>query len=241
MHSPKILVVENETIISDHIISILQELEYSPIQPVTNYTEALEQIEHENPDLVLIDIFLEGRKTGIDLAEEINLKHKLPFIFLTANADRETVDLAKKTKPQAYLVKPFDKEDLYTAIELSLHKFAQQAEANNPEEETEEEKYIFIKDNRDYIKVLYSDITYATSDHVYFDVYTVQRKKYVVRGSLAEYEKRLGPNFFRVHRSHLINLNYLESVNHKEVTVNGVTIPLGQSHRQDLLNKINRA
>ena len=241
MHCPKILVVENETIISDHILSILKELNYISFQPATNYTEALEQIEHEQPDLVLIDIFLEGRKTGIDLAEEINRKYKLPFIFLTANADRETVDKAKITKPQAYLVKPFDKEDLYTAIELSLHKFEQQTNVNDAETDAGDEQHIFIKDHKDYVKVPYADIAYATSDHVYFDIYTVHGKKYVVRGSLAEYEKRFGPHFFRVHRSHLINLNYLESVNHKQVTVNGVIIPLGQSHRQELLDKLNRA
>lgn len=241
MSRSKILVVENETIISDHIISILNELDYASTQPVTNYSEALEQIEFEQPDLVLIDIFLEGKKTGIDLAEEINRKYKLPFIFLTANADRETVDKAKITRPQAYLVKPFDKEDLYTAIELSLHKFAQQGAAKRSSFGANNEKSIFLKEHKNFVKVPLADIAYATSDHVYFDVFTIHGKKHVVRGSLAEYEQKFGPDFFRVHRSHLINLNHLESVNHKQVTVNGVSIPLGQSHRQELLNKLNRA
>jgi DNA-binding response OmpR family regulator len=68
--------------------------------------------------MLLLDINLNDTKDGIDLAEKINELFQLPFIFLTANSDSATIERAKKVKPNAYLVKPFNKDELYAAIEI---------------------------------------------------------------------------------------------------------------------------
>ena len=105
----KIGVVEDELVIARTILTTLDELGYLHCGPSINYTEALEMLEHDKPDLLLLDIQLAGRKDGFDIAEHINERYKLPFIFLTANSDIETIDRAKKVKPHAYIVKPFTK------------------------------------------------------------------------------------------------------------------------------------
>jgi len=117
----KIGVVEDELVITRTIVTALEELGYPHCGPAINYTEAIEMLEDEKPDLVLLDIQLAGRKDGFDVAENLNENHRLPFIFLTANSDVETIERAKKIKPHTYIVKPFTKEELYAAIEIAFN------------------------------------------------------------------------------------------------------------------------
>lgn len=241
MNEVKILVVEDEIIIADNLIRVLQKLGYKTLEPASTFTEAIELIENEMPDIALLDISLGGRKSGIDLAEEINRSYKLPFVYLTSNADRTTIDKAKLTNPQAYLVKPFNEKDIYSAIELALHKFSQQNVVLKDEENLVIKDALFIKDQKHYKRVLFKDIVYVASDHVYLDVHTISGKKFVVRGSLNDYQQIFGEKFFRSHRSYLINLDYLDEIDHKEVVVAGNKLPFGTNQRQELMTLLRRA
>src|SRR5207342_1455996 len=87
------------------------------------------------PDILLLDIQLGGHKDGVDLAWEVKKNYDIPFIFLTANADAATVERVKQVAAQAYLVKPFRENDLFTSIELCLHNFSQAQNLKSPEEE----------------------------------------------------------------------------------------------------------
>src|SRR5919202_6006521 len=120
----KIGIVEDELVIARTVLSTLDDLGYSHCGPAINYTEAMEMLEQNKPDLLLLDILLSGKKDGVDVAQKLNELYHLPFIFLTANSDGETIDRAKKVKPHAYIVKPFTKEELYAAIEIAFSNFA---------------------------------------------------------------------------------------------------------------------
>src|SRR5438045_190655 len=98
----KIGIVEDELIIARTILSTLDELGYLHCGPAISYTEALEMLDNNKPDLLLLDIQLSGKKDGIDVAETVNDVHRIPFIFLTANTDPETIDRAKRVNPHAY-------------------------------------------------------------------------------------------------------------------------------------------
>src|SRR5919198_3115548 len=119
----KIGVVEDELIIARTILGTLQELGYECCGPAINYTEAMEMLEQNKPDLLLLDIQLSGKKDGIDVAQKLNELYQVPFIFLTSNSDGETIDRAKKVNPHAYIVKPFTKEELFAAIEIAFSNF----------------------------------------------------------------------------------------------------------------------
>ena len=124
MKKLKVLVVEDEIIIADNICRTLQSLGYEVFEPALNFSEAVASIENEKPDIAILDIHLAGAKTGIDLAKKINHSYNFPFIFLTANADVSVVNNVKKVAPQAYLIKPFSKNELYTSIEIAIHNFS---------------------------------------------------------------------------------------------------------------------
>ncbi len=119
----KILIVEDNVIIADDMQSMLEEIGYEIVDNVIVYEQAEEVLKNNHVDLVLIDIILASDKTGIDLGKHIREKYNIPFIFVTSNSDRATVENAKTVKPNGYLVKPFEQQDLYTSIEIALSNF----------------------------------------------------------------------------------------------------------------------
>lgn len=119
---PKILIVEDESIVALHIRNSLQHLGYDIFAVVSSGEEALKITEHAKPDLTLMDIQLNGSLDGVETAEILFKKHQIPVIYLTAFADGPTIDRAKTSEPFGYLVKPFEEKDLRGALEMALYK-----------------------------------------------------------------------------------------------------------------------
>ena len=122
MKRKKILIVEDQLIITMDLEYMLEELGYEVCGICTTYEDAVSAIKVGQPDLLLVDIILSGQKTGIDLAHEINQTYRIPFIFLTSHADRSTIEAAKSTKPAGYIVKPFNRNDVYASIEIAFNR-----------------------------------------------------------------------------------------------------------------------
>lgn len=122
MAEKKILVVEDEAIVAEAIAESLTKQSYNVVGIVTNGEEAIEKAAQTQPDLVLMDIVLEGDMDGIAAAEKIRNSFHIPTVFLTAYADEETLKRAKLTDPFGYIIKPFQQKDLYVTIEIALHR-----------------------------------------------------------------------------------------------------------------------
>jgi two-component system cell cycle sensor histidine kinase/response regulator CckA len=118
----KILVVEDERIVAEDIRRSLKKLGYEVSAVVSTGKEALRKVKQLKPDLVLMDIVLRMEMNGIQAAEKIRESHDVPVIYLTAYADEETLDRAKKTEPYGYILKPFEDRELQTTIEMALYK-----------------------------------------------------------------------------------------------------------------------
>ncbi len=126
MSNFKILVVEDEVFIAKDIQSSLIKMGYDVPAIAYDSESALDKIYQISPDLVLLDITIRGTKDGIEVAEIINEKHKLPFIFLTSHSDRTTLERAKQARPSGYLVKPFKDKDLMSTIEIAIFNWSEQ-------------------------------------------------------------------------------------------------------------------
>ncbi|PSB26679.1 hybrid sensor histidine kinase/response regulator [Stenomitos frigidus] len=120
--SAKILVVEDEPIIALDIQRQLIQLGYTVVAIADCAAVALKAVERWRPDLALMDIRLRGDKTGIETAVQIRQQHPIPIVFLTAHADRATIEQVKAAQPYGYIVKPFETHNLITAIEVALNK-----------------------------------------------------------------------------------------------------------------------
>lgn len=125
MSEIKVLIVEDEPLIAEDIGEYLSNSDYSVLAIVHNMKDALKVLQNHTPDIALLDINLNGELDGFKIAEEINLKYKFPFLYLTSYADKATIDKAKYTRPMGYIVKPFVEVDLYSSIEIALYNFSQ--------------------------------------------------------------------------------------------------------------------
>ncbi|MBD3182005.1 response regulator [Candidatus Poribacteria bacterium] len=130
----KILVVEDEGIVAQHIKKILERIGYTVSKLVSSGEKAIDFIKQERPNLVLMDIMLKGQMDGIDTAQQIRNKFNIPVVYLTAYADNGTLQRAKQTEPYGYLVKPFQEKDLRTTIEMAIYKHKMESKLAESEE-----------------------------------------------------------------------------------------------------------
>ena len=122
MTPEKILIVEDERIVALEIRSRVQKLGYTVTGIESSGEKALESIRTNPPDLILMDIRLQGKMDGIQTAERILDQYEIPVIYLTAHSDYDTLDRAKKTMPYGYVLKPLNEQILMSNIEMALFK-----------------------------------------------------------------------------------------------------------------------
>jgi len=119
----RILIVEDEAIIANDIKRTLEKFGYIITDIAKSGETALQMVKESTPDLVLVDILLEGSLNGIDITQTIQREYNVPVIFVTAFSDPNTVNKAKLTAPYGYVSKPFEDNELFSSIEMALHKF----------------------------------------------------------------------------------------------------------------------
>lgn len=122
MKPTRILIVEDETIVALDIQDRVSDLGYKVAGVADRGDEALALVASTQPDLVLMDIRLKGRMDGIEAAEEIRQRWRIPVVFLTAFSEDSTLQRAKVTEPFGYLIKPFEDREIQAAIEMALYK-----------------------------------------------------------------------------------------------------------------------
>lgn len=226
----RILIVEDEVLIAGTIERYLRKQGHESVGNAISYEEAVQMLEAEKPDLILLDIRLNGEKTGIDVAQYIREKNiETPFIFLTSQMDRKNLEAAKATLPDGYLMKPIHKQTLFTTIEITLHN-------------TQQEERINLSDGQTNHNIALKDIVYLEAEHVYTKVFISGRKHpLMVRRPLSQLQEELPKDkFLRTHRSYIINVDCVESWNISSVTINEDTIPISRSNKETVLNILKK-
>ncbi len=130
----KILIVEDERIVGEDIKVRLKKLGYSVPSIAHSGEEAIEKVKVLKPDLVLMDIVLDGEMDGIQAASIITSLYNIPVVYLTAHADPKTLERAKITEPYGYVLKPFNDRDLNISIDIGLHKHRMEKKLRETEE-----------------------------------------------------------------------------------------------------------
>ncbi|OKL41725.1 LytR/AlgR family response regulator transcription factor [Pontibacter flavimaris] len=250
MEKVRLLIAEDDVVIAQNLAFSLEELGYEVCALVSTGEELLLEVYRYNPDLAILDITLEGKLDGIDTAAILSRSSQIPFIFMTALSDKETIDRAKQTRPHAYLVKPFDIRTLQSSIEVAIHNASarQQQPASINTEATapsaaENDSYLlhdalFVKVRNRLEKVALRDIVWAEAQDIYCNIKTPQHL-YLVSQSLKNVEQRLpGKDFMRVHRSYLVRLTAIEAIEDNHILIGGKQIPIGNTHKEALLKRL---
>jgi DNA-binding LytR/AlgR family response regulator len=192
-----------------------------------------------------LDINLKGEKDGIWLAGQIREHYKIPFIFLSAFSDPATVEAASRTRPFAYLVKPFTQADIFTAIEVALKNYAEQMEelklpASHSSINTEVliNDAIFVKDNLVFQKIIVREIMYVQAFKNYLELH-LSGNRHVIRSTLTDFQKILPKeHFMQTHRSYVVNLHFVEKVGGDFMLVGSVNVPISRGFKDEVLKRL---
>ncbi|MEM8526543.1 MAG: response regulator [Bacteroidota bacterium] len=225
------LIVEDEVLIADTLKRYLQKQGHEVVGTAISYEEATEIYQKEKPDLTLLDIRLNGQKTGIDVAQFIqNQSYSCPYIYLSSQLDSHSINCAKSTFPSGYLTKPIQKASLHTTIEMAM--YAHQYRRGEVGTTT-----IQIFDGSRNHQIATEDITYLEVDHVYVQINLKNGKQLLQRSSLGEILDQL-PNqqFVQTHRAFAINKKEVNHWDSSHLYVQNISIPVSRARRKEVAN-----
>ena len=249
MSEIKVFVVEDESIVSKDIQQSLKRLGYQVCGSASSGEKAIEGITEAKPDVILMDIMLKGEMTGIETADIIKQSIHTPVIFLTAYADNATLEKAKKIQPYGYIIKPFKEVDLHTSIELAIYKHKKIVEVEKERDflfsivenkDNAPNDFIFVKSNSQFVKINLKEIMFieALKDYV---VINLLNKRYTIYSTMKDIYVKLGAvDFVRIHRSFIIRLDKISSIDYPNLRLDGIDkfFPIGGSYKEDLMKRI---
>ena len=245
-----VLIVEDEFMIAEDIAMRLTDMGYHVAGKSESVENALSVLENEPVDILLIDISLQGEKTGIDLAAIINERFQLPFVFLTSLANESIVEQARRVNPSAYLLKPFNGRQAKVSIDMALWHFYGKKEKKQPDPHEAPEDHanefllqmpgcLFLRNGSHYTKVLFDDILWLEADSNYTVIYT-NKDKFTYSSVLKNFEDKLpSKDFFRVHRTYIVNLKNVTGLEGNMLLVGEKRIPVNKSCRDLVFNRFN--
>lgn len=213
MNNTRVLIVEDEVLIAEYILDLLNDESFQAVKMAHTKEEAIQLMDNFDPNVILMDINLNGINSGIELAKQKN--QNAAVIFLTGQYDYELMSKALATSPESYLTKPIKQNDLFAAIQLAVLK--------------SELKTIKIRDGVNTVNVKLEAILFVKSDGNYIDIIT-KNKKYSIRMSLDTFlNEAKNSNFVRVHRSFVINKTKVTKVNTNTVYIGEVEVPISRN------------
>ncbi|MAX71991.1 MAG: hypothetical protein CMC76_12995 [Flavobacteriaceae bacterium] len=219
MKSLNIYIVEDEPIIVSTIEVALRKQGFYAVGDAEDYHTALRDIELLKPDLTLIDIQITGEKDGVDLAKALDQK-KIPYLFLSSQTDPSTIELVKQTNPLGYIVKPFTETGLRTNIELAWHNYNQS-----------QQHFITIRHEGRFHRINEETIKYLKAYDNYCYIVT-NTETFLVPHTLKHISEELKGDFFlKSHRSYVVNLKHIHSVDKNSLFLDNDSIPLSASQK----------
>jgi DNA-binding LytR/AlgR family response regulator len=234
MEKARVLIVEDQLITARSIEAILVGHGMEVLGICKSGEETLEMADRNHPDLVLMDIKLQGKLNGIQTATALQDIQPIPVIYLSDYTDKATVRKATETHPANYLAKPFTESDLLRAIDIAISNFnASKATAGNDED------FVFLKTRQQtYSKLRYNDIIYVEADRAYSRIQAVDNL-YTLPISMAAVASQLSNDrFVKIHRSYIVNIRKVSEFTSTEVTAAGYKLPVSDQHRAGLMTRL---
>ncbi len=216
MHKARVIIIEDEFFAAEHLKDLINSLGFWVIGVYHSGEDFLSNTAW-NFDAAIVDIFLSAKLSGLDIGKKLK-EHKKPFVFLTANQDAKTLREAAHLQPVSYITKPFKPNDVAAALEIIAHRLP---------------KMLEVRGANGIEKLNPNDIIFIKSDGVYVELHTVNGMV-VQRKLLKEIIGQLPDFFLRVHRSYLVNINFIEQRSSSHLILKGHEIPVSRSFRENL-------
>lgn len=224
----QIAICEDEALVANQLIDDLEDLGHTVLFKSADYLSFLSNLNNKVPDLALLDIHLgDNEGEGIDIGAEL-CEREIPFFYISAYTDSETLKEAVKTNPLGYIVKPFTLNQLRAQLELAKEAI------------DKSHQKIHLKTGTTITKIDLEKLTYLEASKNYIIFHMDGETPIKVRSVLKEIADQLPANFIYTHRSYLLNANYLLQLKSDAcVLKNGSLIPASKSYYDKLESLLN--
>jgi len=233
----KVLIVEDIWIVSEEIKEIMEASGFEVIGQAEDSKSAISILQETPADVVLMDIKIKGEIDGIELASKILETHFCAIIFLTAYLTPDLAERAKAIKPSAYIVKPFEEQNLQIAVELAFNNMAKE------DKSTKEESFIvldhlFVRDGDRFKRLKLTDILFVNASGSYTKIVT-KTGKYALTVNLKYFESKINDkHFIRIHRSHVVNLLHVEQYDNTRVYIGDHSLAMSAAYKDNFMKSL---
>ena len=245
--TPSVLVVEDSPTQAKLLSACLLQLGLPLVGPAASAADALTLCATTWPALAIIDLSLATGHDGVALAQELRQQGPLPLIFISATDDTVLLARARVLQPLAILPKPFTITSLRRMVELAIYGQArtpldwQASPAPAAAPEPVVSPWLFVRERDVLMRLGAADVMCVHTEQKHAVITLVSGKRYSVRTPLAELLLSLPDTFAQVHRSWLVNLDYIEYVDPMLGIIRlpgTVEAPLGRTYRDELLRRL---
>jgi len=242
-----VLIVEDESIWSSTLELYLTEAGYAIAGIADTFEKAVIALNKRDYDIVLLDISLDSRKSGIELGKLINTLYKKPFIFITASFGSHTLQEAIDAAPAGYLSKPVSENSLFITMQNALRFYNQAtAETAAPQPEPQPDATSFyIKQGNSYVKVEWCEVVSLSVEQNYTRVLTLQNKNgYLIRSTLQKTLESIVPEplrgeFIRINRAEVVKRDYIEELRGQTVITPLKSFSITESFLKEVKQKLH--
>ncbi|SED16916.1 DNA-binding response regulator, LytR/AlgR family [Tenacibaculum sp. MAR_2009_124] len=226
----KILVIRKKIEVSNRLKESLERKPYYHVDVVTSGGEAIKLVEKNEYDLLLVDLYLnESNKTnGIDLIKYLSEKSSFKHVYISDQGTMDIIDKVKETNPSTFIIPPFTTNSIFAQIEIILNS----GNSNS---------YLSYSYKGMQQQISLASISHAKSDGAYIKLFSSCGKQYFVRKSLSNLRELLPSAFIRIHKSILINKDYVQGYSSQYVKVNREKLPIGRAYKELFLSQVKES
>lgn len=222
-----VLIIEDEELWASSLSTNLNDFGFTISGVAYDFESAVRELNKFNYDIVLLDIHIEGKESGIELGRMVRNLYRKPFIFITASYDAQTAQTAVASQPSAYLTKPVHPASLFATIQAAIRNFSENT-SQATSQQADVQSSFFVKQGEKYKKLFWDDIVCLRSEKNYTGLLNAEDSHtYFIRSTLPKTLRYLIPgplqqNFMQVNRSEAVQLSFI-----KELVKDEVRTPYG--------------
>ena len=223
----KILIVDDDVLITETLKDHMIKLGYEQIKMVHNKEDAFSTVLFWKPHIALLDIRMEQKYDGLEIGSRFLNEFNIPFMYVTAHADMETTTRILKTKPDGYITKPIRINELMVNLSMVIERFKEEQIVSLALKNGYETEYFNL-----------DELIYLKADGNYVEL-CLQSRKVVVRNSLENILSELNSDYIlRIHRSYAVNKTKIQKLSSTEVILQKMSLPISRSFAQEVKNKL---
>ncbi|MGZ3944662.1 MAG: LytR/AlgR family response regulator transcription factor [Mucilaginibacter sp.] len=240
-----ILIIEDDALWAEGLTDNLADFGFSVAGSADSFESAIVALNKLSYDIVLLDISLNGRYEGIELGKMLSELYHKPFIFITANFDKQILDLAINARPSAYLTKPVNSASLYVSIQTAISNFNANKTAVPAEAQAIKSEAFFVKLGDKYKKIDWKDVVYLVSSRNYTLLFNAaDQKEYYIRSSVNRTLRYIVPQqlqgrFIQVNRSEVVQQSFIQELISDEILTPYKRFTVGETFLRNVRRQLN--